>query len=125
MGLDTYFCLTNTSFFSRNCVIGFPNRDEGIFSARIYTLLRYNLKWKEYRYQDTGYPLWGVGFSYGYTVSLTALWGVEFNLGMGYANSRYKTFLNMPNGALCTIRPLRYWGVTNLGLSFIYKLSKP
>ena len=82
-------------------------------------------KWKEYRYQDTGYPLWGVGFSYGYTVSLTALWGVEFNLGMGYANSRYKTFLNMPNGALCTIRPLRYWGVTNLGLSFIYKLSKP
>lgn len=103
----------------------FSKPGRGHFLGPHIHIARYNLKWKEYRYQDTGYPLWGVGFSYGYTVSLTALWGVEFNLGMGYANSRYKTFLNMPNGALCTIRPLRYWGVTNLGLSFIYKLSKP
>ena len=103
----------------------FSKPGRGHFLGPHIHIARYNLKWKEYRYQDTGYPLWGVGFRYGYTVSLTALWGVEFNLGMGYANSRYKTFLNMPNGALCTIRPLRYWGVTNLGLSFIYKLSKP
>lgn len=86
---------------------------------------RYNLKWEEYRYQDTGYPLLGAGVSYGYALPLTDRWGMEFNFGAGYANSRYDTFHNVPNGQLRDTRLLHYWGITRLGLSFIYKLSKP
>lgn len=86
---------------------------------------RYNLKWEEYRYQDTGYPLLGAGVGYGYALPLTDRWGMEFNLGVGYANSRYDTYHNVINGQLRDTRLLHYWGITRLGLSFIYKLSKP
>lgn len=73
MGLDTYFCLTNRPF-QPELRYWFSKPGRGHFLGPHIHIARYNLKWKEYRYQDTGYPLWGVGFSYGYTVSLTALW---------------------------------------------------
>ena len=85
----------------------------------------YNLKWEKYRYQDTNYPLWGAGVSYGYALPLTDRWGIEFNFGAGYANSRYDTYHNVSNGTLYNTRLLHYWGITRMGLSFIYKLSKP
>ena len=98
---------------------------QGHFFGLHAHVARYNLKWEEYRYQDTNYPLWGAGLSYGYALPLTGRWGMEFNFGMGYANSRYDTFINEPNGTLHNTRLLHYWGITRLGLSFIYKLSKP
>ena len=98
---------------------------EGHFFGLHAHVARYNLKWEDYRYQDTDYPLWGAGLSYGYSLPLNETWGMEFNFGVGYANSRYNTYHNVTDGSLTETRLLHYWGITRLGLSFIYKLSKP
>lgn len=86
---------------------------------------RYNAKWNATRYQDTHRPLLGGGISYGYLLPLNERWGMEFMLGAGYANSRYDLYRNINNGACFDTRTLNYWGITRLGVSFIYKLPQP
>ena len=89
---------------------------------------RYNLKWNDTRYQDTDRPLLGGGISYGYLLPFNETWGMEFNIGAGYANTRYDLYHNTNNvkdGQLYDTRTLNYWGITRIGLSFIYKLPQP
>ena len=89
---------------------------------------RYNLKWNKNRYQDVNRPLLGGGVSYGYSLPFNETWGMEFNLGAGYANTRYNVYHNTPNvkdGQLYDTRTKNYWGITRVGVSFIYKLPKP
>lgn len=90
-------------------------------------IARYNLKWNDVRYQDTGRPLLGAGLSYGYLLPFNERWGMEFTLGAGYADTRYNLYHNTrptSKGQLFDVRTLRYWGVTRIGLSFIYKLPQ-
>ena len=70
-------------------------------------------------------PLFGAGVSYGYAFSFSPSWGMELNIGGGYAQTRYRLYSNVPNGAWLDTRTLRYWGLTRLGVSFIYKLPQP
>lgn len=86
---------------------------------------RYNLKWDEVRYQDNECPLFGAGIGYGYALSFGPKWGMEFNIGAGYAQNRCRLYRNVPNGEWFDTRTLRYWGLTRLGLSLIYKLPQP
>lgn len=53
---------------------------------------------------------------------------MEFTLGAGYANTRYNLYHNMrptSKGQLFDTRTLHYWDITRIGLSFVYKLSRP
>lgn len=86
---------------------------------------RYNLKWGDTRYQDNECPLLGAGLGYGYALSFNRTWGMEFNIGAGYAYGGYHLFRNVPNGALFDTGTLRHWGITRLGVSFIYKFPRP
>ena len=82
----------------------------------------YNAKWEDNRYQDEGRPLVGAGLSYGYKLPLGEHWGAEFNIGFGYANTKYNTYYNIENGAWINTRIRHYWGPTRVGLSLVYRL---
>lgn len=66
----------------------------------------------------------GAGISYGYAMPLSRRWSMEFTIGVGYAFTKYCTYYNVPNG----IRyekdlPYHYWGLTKLGLNFVYRFG--
>ena len=103
----------------------FSSAGKGHFIGVHAHAARYNLKWNATRYQDNECPLFGAGVSYGYAFSLGPSWGMELNIGGGYAQTRYRLYSNVPNGAWLDTRTLRYWGLTRLGGSFIYKLPQP
>lgn len=103
----------------------FSSAGKGHFIGVHAHAARYNLKWNATRYQDNECPLFGAGVSYGYAFSLGPSWGMELNIGGGYAQTRYRLYSNVPNGAWLDTRTLRYWGLTRLGVSFIYKLPQP
>jgi hypothetical protein len=89
-------------------------------------LAYYNLSWnKEYRYQDRNgdTPLWGAGLSYGYSVLLGKRWNLEFTLGAGYTRLEYDIFYNVNNGAWYADETKNYWGITQAGISLVYKLD--
>lgn len=78
------------------------------------------------RYQDPNHALWGMGLSYGYVTHLdkAGRWGLEFNIGGGFAEYDYDTYHNRPNGARFRSGSNFYWGVTRAGISFSYKWYK-
>lgn len=66
----------------------------------------------------------GAGISYGYAMPLSRRWSMEFTVGVGYAFTKYCTYYNVPNG----IRyekdiPYHYWGLTKLGINFVYRFG--
>lgn len=66
----------------------------------------------------------GAGISYGYAMPLSRRWSMEFTVGVGYVFTKYCTYYNVPNG----IRyekdiPYHYWGLTKLGLNFVYRFG--
>lgn len=66
----------------------------------------------------------GAGISYGYAMPLSRRWSMEFTVGVGYAFTKYCTYYNVHNG----IRyekdiPYNYWGITKLGLNFVYRFG--
>lgn len=76
------------------------------------------------RFQDPERALWGVGASYGYAFNFGKgkRWGLEFNIGFGYMNYTYDTFVNIYNGRLLkTSSTQHYWGITRLGINLTYK----
>lgn len=80
------------------------------------------------RYQDPERALWGVGISYGYALNFgkDKRWGLEFNIGAGYFNYRYDTFVNRYNGPLLrTSGVCHHWGITRVGISLTYKWWRP
>ncbi len=75
------------------------------------------------RYQDPEHALWGVGLSYGYALNFGRQkhWGLEFNIGAGYANYRFDTFENVPNGPLLRSEADECWGISRVGISLTYR----
>ena len=80
----------------------------------------YNFRWNRYRYQDTE-ALWGIGLSYGYKLPLSQHWGMELTMGAGYMRAHYDKFYNVENGMLVKQENKSIWGITRLGLSFVYR----
>ena len=72
---------------------------------------------KDKRYE--GY-LYGGGISYGYQWVLTNRWNFEFNIGAGYARIHYDEYPCKDCGTKMDEGNYNYWGVTRVGLSFIY-----
>lgn len=79
------------------------------------------------RFQDPEHALWGAGVSYGYALNFgeSKRWGLEFNIGVGYMNYKYDTFVNKHNGRLLkTSSTQNYFGITRLGINLTYKWWK-
>lgn len=86
----------------------------GVFNVSFDTKNRYQ--------SEKGFH--GGGISYGYAMPLSRRWSMEFTVGVGYAFTKYCTYYNVPNG----IRyekdlPYHYWGLTKLGLNFVYRFG--
>ena len=79
------------------------------------------------RYQDPNHALWGLGVGYGYAMNLgrKKRWGVEFNLGLGFAEYDYDAYRNWQNGPKFRSGSDWYWGLTRAGVSVSYKWYKP
>ena len=75
----------------------------------------------EIRYQDTSYPLLGIGVDYGYALHFNDCWGMEFNVGIGYMHTHYETFYNVENGSRISSGYYNYFGITRAGVSLIYR----
>ena len=75
------------------------------------------------RYQDPNHALWGMGMSYGYAMSLgnSERWGLEFNIGAGFAKYRYDAYHNQNNGERFKSGANCYWGITRAGVTLSYK----
>lgn len=79
------------------------------------------------RYQDPNRPLWGVGLGYGYALSFGKWkhWGLEFNIGIGYAHYDYDVYYNRHNGLKFDSGSGSYWGITRAGITLTYKWWMP
>lgn len=97
-------------------------RQRGHFLAAHITVAWYNVRWGDYRYQDTSRPALGGGLTYGYRIPLGDRWGVEFMLGLGVINTRYDRFHNIENGRRIDTRNTTYFGPDRLSISFSYRL---
>ena len=83
----------------------------------------YNLRYEDYRYQDSDRPLMGAGIGYGYLLEFNRHFGMEFSIGVGFINTRYNTYYNVPNGALMDTKISNYFGVDRLAVSLVYNLG--
>lgn len=75
---------------------------------------------KDKRYE--GY-LYGGGVSYGYQWVLNNRWNLEFNIGGGYARIHYNQYPCKNCGTKQSEGNYNYWGLTRLGISFVYFLK--
>lgn len=78
------------------------------------------------RYQDPNHALWGLGIGYGYTFNFgkEKRWGLELNIGAGFADYEYDAYRNWENGPKYRSGSDRYWGITRAGISIFYKWYK-
>jgi hypothetical protein len=74
---------------------------------------------KAYRYQGTAF---GGGLSYGYHWMLNARWGLEFEIGLGVALSKYDKYECQECGNKLGSGDRLYTGVTKAGISVVYLL---
>lgn len=79
------------------------------------------------RYQDPNQALWGLGLSYGYSMQLgrSDNWGLEFNVGAGFAEYSYDAYRNCANGQKFGSGSGCYWGITRAGITLYYKWDLP
>jgi hypothetical protein len=77
------------------------------------------------RYQDPDRPMWGLGVSYGYSLPLgkNSPWGVEFTLGLGYADIAYDVYDGIPNGRFLYTDRKDWLGPTRAGISIWYRFD--
>lgn len=94
---------------------------EGHFVGFHANLAWFNLKWDDTRYQARHTPLMGAGISYGYKLPLSAHWGAEFSLGVGYAYMKYDKFYNIDNGAKFGTGSRHYFGLDRVAVSLVYR----
>lgn len=83
----------------------------------------YNVRFNTNRYQDEGHPLMGAGIGYGYRLNFSSRCGMEFNVGFGFAYTRYNRYYNIANGALADTRVTTYWGIDRAAITFVYYLN--
>lgn len=101
---------------------------EGHFIGLHTHIAGFNIALNDYaRYQDPNHALWGMGVSYGYALPLdkTGHWGLEFNIGFGFAEYSYDAYRNWDNGPRFTSGQAWYWGITRAGITLSYKWAKP
>ena len=97
------------------------NRKGSFFNVHL-NVVWYNLRFKDYRYQDLSRPLLGGGIGYGYRIELNRRWGFEFEIGAGVANTKYERYYNVPNGAVKDTRVTTYLGIDRLSVAVTYYL---
>lgn len=64
----------------------------------------------------------GAGLTYGYSWIISPRWNMEVNLGLGYWYSDYERFENRKCGLFQDSAIKHVFGLTDLGLSFIYMI---
>lgn len=94
---------------------------DGHFVGFHANLAWFNLKWNDTRYQARHTPLMGAGISYGYKLPLSAHWGAEFSLGVGYAYMKYDMYYNIDNGAKRGTGSHHYFGPDRVAVSLVYR----
>lgn len=99
----------------------FKEDKTGHFLGVHLTVSWYNVRWDDFRYQDTSRPLLGGGLTYGYHFSLGQGWGVELSAGVGYVNTRYDRFLNVDNGPQVDLRETSWFGIDRAAISISYR----
>lgn len=97
------------------------NPGNGHFLGAHLSAACFNVRWNDTRYQTAAMPLLGAGVSYGYRLNFTPNWGMELNIGAGYAYMKYDRFYNIDNGAKIDRRSRHYFGITRLGISIAYR----
>ena len=68
---------------------------------------------------------WGVGLSYGYSMSLSEHWNLEFSLSLGYMAIDYQHYVPSPDWSIlirddAKVGTLHYFGPTSLKVSLVY-----
>ena len=68
---------------------------------------------------------WGVGLSYGYSMSLSEHWNLEFALSVGYMAIDYQHYVPSPDWSILVrddakVGTLHYFGPTSLKVSLVY-----
>ncbi len=71
-------------------------------------------------------PAWSFGFTYGYSLGIghKGLWGLEFLIGIGYAN--YKQNLAVENNGIWELvehQNKHHFGITRAGINLTYRFS--
>ena len=89
----------------------------GYYDVALCGKTRWQNSWKT--------PLYGGGAGVGYAKHFgkSGRWGLEFELGFGYAYLSSDCFYNVPNGALYDSYVKHYWGPTkaNVGITYILR----
>ena len=101
---------------------------EGHFIGLHTHIAGFNIALNDYaRYQDPNHALWGMGLSYGYALPIdkSGHWGIEFNVGLGFAEYSYDAYHNQDNGARFSSGQGWYLGITRGGITLSYKWAKP
>lgn len=75
---------------------------------------------KEYRYDGHAY---GAGVSYGYNWAFAKRWGLEFNVGLGYAYMKYDRFGCQTCDTNRESKTKHYFGPTRLGISLVFLIK--
>lgn len=92
-------------------------------------MLTYDFEWKGKGYQG---PRWsyGGGISYGYAVSLSKYFSLDFGLGIGYFGGKYYEYIpgdkktERDKYYITDTQTLRWFGPTKAEVSLIWKLGK-
>lgn len=72
---------------------------------------------RDYRYQGS---FLGAGATYGYQWILSRHWNIEAEVGVGYAHVWYDKYACGECGARLADGGTNYFGITKLGISFLY-----
>ncbi len=81
-----------------------------------------NVSFNHNRYQ-TPDGFYGIGISYGYSLTISKWWIVEFTIGAGYFHTKYDTYRNIgiPVGQRFEKgKPLNYCGIDKVGINLVY-----
>lgn len=75
--------------------------------------------------QDARVEGWaaGAGVTYGYATPIARRWNIEFNLGLGWWYTEYDKFESRPCGLFQESISRHLFGLTDLGISFIYMIK--
>lgn len=129
-GINVWFCpwiisheySVKTAAILPEARFWFKDNTKGSFINLHLNVAWFNVRFKDYRYQDKGMPLLGAGLSYGYRIDINPKWGMEFEIGAGVSKAKYDRYYNINNGAFKDSRSTTYVGLDRLSITFSYNL---
>ena len=74
---------------------------------------------EKYRYEGSAY---GAGLTYGYALSLTPRFSVEFEIGAGYMHLNYDQYYAFKCGKFIKSSNNNYWGLTKAGITLAWNI---